>query len=77
MKQKKIKGRIKKQDRQRQEADALFDKKFLAKVNSLTEPVCDAEGLELVQTEYQMEPGGKVLRRCACRTIRLRSHSRR
>jgi ribosome maturation factor RimP len=62
MKQKKSKGRIKKQDQQRQEADALSDKKFLAKVNSLAEPVCEAEGLELVHTEYQMEPGGKVLR---------------
>jgi ribosome maturation factor RimP len=62
MKQKKSKGRIKKQDQQRQEADALSDKKFLAKVNNLAEPVCDAEGLELVHTEYQMEPGGEVLR---------------
>jgi len=62
MKKKKIKGRTIKQDPQRQEADTLPDKDFLTKVNSLAKPVCDAEGLELVHTEYQMEPGGKVLR---------------
>ena len=40
----------------------LSDKEFVAKVGQLVEPVCDAEGTELVHVEYQMEPGGKVLR---------------
>jgi ribosome maturation factor RimP len=40
----------------------LSDKTFIASVNRLAEPLCDAEGLELIHTEYQMEPGGKVLR---------------
>ena len=62
MKQKKIKSRVKKKDSLQQAAVTLSDKKFLASVNRLVEPVCDAEGLELVHTEYQMEPGGKVLR---------------
>ena len=62
MKQKKIESRNKKKDPLRQAAVTLSDKEFLASVNRLAEPVCDAEGLELVHTEYQMEPGGKVLR---------------
>ena len=62
MKQKKKKGRIKKKDPLQQAAVTLSDKTFLASVNRLVEPVCDAEGLELVHMEYQMEPGGKVLR---------------
>ena len=62
MKQKKIKRRIKKKDSLQQAAATLSDERFLASVKQLAEPVCDAEGLELVHTEYQMEPGGKVLR---------------
>jgi len=62
MKQKKIKHRYKKKNPRQQTAAILSDKSFLADVNRLAEPVCDAEGLELVHTEYQMEPSGKVLR---------------
>lgn len=62
MKQKKIKNRTKKKDPPQQVAATLTDGMFLASVNKLVTPVCDAEGLELVHTEYQMEPGGKVLR---------------
>ena len=40
----------------------LTDKEFLARACQLVEPVCNAEGVELVYAEYQMEPGGKVLR---------------
>lgn len=40
----------------------LTDKEFIAKARQLVEPVCDAEGMELVHAEYQTEPGGKVLR---------------
>ena len=52
----------KKQSPAPQAVNLLTDKEFIDKVNHLVEPVCDAEGLELVYTEYQMEPGGKVLR---------------
>jgi len=36
--------------------------RFLAEVKALAEPLCSAEGLELVFAEYQAEPGGKILR---------------
>lgn len=62
MKRKKKKGRVKKKDPLQQSAVSMSDKAFLAGVIRLAEPVCDAEGIELVHTEYQMEPGGKVLR---------------
>ena len=62
MKQKKKKSRVKKKDSLEQAAVILSDKTFLSSVNRLAEPVCDAEGIELVHAEYQMEPGGKVLR---------------
>lgn len=62
MKQKKVKNRRKKKNSPQQAAAILSDERFLADVNRLAEPVCDAEGLELVHMEYQMEPGGKVLR---------------
>ncbi len=62
MKKKKLTSRIKKKDPQQQTVAALSDDGFLARVNRLAETVCDAEGLELIHTEYQMEPGGKVLR---------------
>ncbi len=45
-----------------QAATLLTDKEFLARASQLVEPVCDAEGAELVHAEYQVEPGGKVLR---------------
>lgn len=35
---------------------------FLLQVNRLAEQVCDAEGTELVHTEYQTEQNGKTLR---------------
>jgi len=62
MKQKKRKNRSKKKNPSQQAAAILSDERFLDSVNRLAEPVCDAEGLELIHTEYQMEPGGKVLR---------------
>ena len=35
---------------------------IISKVNALTGPLCDADGIELVYTEYQREPHGMVLR---------------
>jgi ribosome maturation factor RimP len=37
-------------------------KAFLSQVNRIAEPVCEAEGLELVHVEYQKEPAGRILR---------------
>ena len=62
MKKQKKKRRVNKKDPRQQAAAMLSYKKFLAIVNRLVEPVCDAEGIELIHTEYQMESGGKVLR---------------
>jgi ribosome maturation factor RimP len=38
------------------------DRAVAASVRKLAEPVCDAEGLELVHVEYQREARGRVLR---------------
>ncbi|PIE68053.1 MAG: ribosome maturation factor [Deltaproteobacteria bacterium] len=35
---------------------------FIAKVNQLAQPLCEAEGMELVHVEYQRESGGVTLR---------------
>ena len=35
---------------------------IISKVNELAGPLCDAEGIELVLTEYQREPHGMILR---------------
>lgn len=37
-------------------------RKFVDSVNRLAEPLCTAEGMELVHVEYQREPGGVTLR---------------
>ena len=36
--------------------------RVLAAVRKLAEPLCHAEGMELVFIEYQAEPGGRILR---------------
>ena len=38
------------------------EQRVVARVWSLAEPLCSAEGLELVQVEFQRETGGRVLR---------------
>jgi ribosome maturation factor RimP len=40
----------------------LRDRAVAAEVRRLSEPVCAAEGVELVHVEYQREAGGRVLR---------------
>ncbi len=37
-------------------------KEVIVRVQSLAEPLCDSEGMELVHTEYQRETGGGTLR---------------
>jgi ribosome maturation factor RimP len=36
--------------------------KIIAQVKDLIEPLCEAEGMEIVHFEYQREAGGKILR---------------
>lgn len=43
-------------------AKPLPRSEVVPKVWKLAEPLCDAEGIELVHVEYQREPGGWVLR---------------
>jgi ribosome maturation factor RimP len=40
----------------------LNEKEMVAKVNELIEPICEAEGMELVHVEYQREANGRILR---------------
>jgi ribosome maturation factor RimP len=42
--------------------ERTHDQKVIAQVWSLAEPVCAAEGLELIQVEYQREAAGRILR---------------
>ena len=43
-------------------ASRLTRDEIISKVNELAGPLCDAEGIELVYTEYQREPQGMILR---------------
>jgi ribosome maturation factor RimP len=38
------------------------EQKIIKRVWSLAEPVCESEGLELIQVEYQRESAGRILR---------------
>ena len=38
------------------------EQQILIRVKELLEPVCEAEGMELVHLEYQREAGGRILR---------------
>ena len=38
------------------------EQKVIKQIWSLAEPVCESEGLELIQVEYQREPAGRILR---------------
>jgi ribosome maturation factor RimP len=40
----------------------MRDRAVAAEVRNLSEPVCAAEGVELVHVEYQREAGGRILR---------------
>ncbi len=45
-----------------QKPSRLTRDEILFKVNAFAGPLCDADGIELVHTEYQREPQGMVLR---------------
>ncbi len=38
------------------------EKKIVEEVRALAQPLCEAEGLELIEVEFQREPGGRILR---------------
>jgi len=57
-----VKKRRKKQDRKTVPFPAAKTERFLAKARALAEPLCHAEGMELVFAEYQAEPAGRILR---------------
>ena len=52
----------KRREHRKQDFFSLPRQDFLLQVNRLAEQVCDAEGAELVHTEYQTEQHGKILR---------------
>lgn len=59
----KVKERILVSEGRPADADARERQRtFVATVTRLAEPLCDAEGMELVHVEYQREPGGLTLR---------------
>jgi len=45
-----------------QEKQRKSDKEIAAAAHVLIEPLCEAEGIELVHVEYQREAGGRILR---------------
>lgn len=57
-----MKGKKKKQLKQKNPFPSAARERVLATVGKLAEPLCHAEGMELVFIEYQAEPGGTILR---------------
>ena len=52
----------KKQLQQESPFPSVEKERFLSTVRTLAEPLCNAEGMELVFAEFQVEPGGRILR---------------
>ncbi len=50
------------QSRNANTASPEKDKMIAARISELAEPLCEAEGIELVHVEYQREPQGRMLR---------------
>ena len=42
--------------------ERVGEQKVIRRVWALAEPLCESEGLELIQVEYQREPAGRILR---------------
>jgi ribosome maturation factor RimP len=62
VKSKRHKLRAKQSEGRNRKAGSKNEKAIIKQIESLVEPLCDSEGLELVHIEYQREAGGKVLR---------------
>ena len=57
-----MKGKKKKRSHEKNPFPSAATKAFVEKVKGLATPLCNAEGMELVFTEYQAEPEGRILR---------------
>jgi len=57
-----VKNKKKKRSHEKKPFPSAETKVFVEKVEGLAEPLCNAEGMELVFTEYQAEPEGMKLR---------------
>ncbi|HHE73474.1 MAG TPA: ribosome maturation factor RimP [Desulfobacteraceae bacterium] len=57
-----MKSKKKKQLQQKDSFPSVEKERFLSTVRTLAEPLCNAEGMELVFIEYQIEPSGRILR---------------
>ncbi|MBW2488595.1 MAG: hypothetical protein JRE72_14325, partial [Deltaproteobacteria bacterium] len=62
MKSKRHKFKARQRDSRSQKSGSKNEKALIRQIESLVEPLCDSEGLELVHIEYQREAGGRVLR---------------
>jgi ribosome maturation factor RimP len=61
-KKRKTRQRIKGKRQEHNHRSLTNEKKIVARVNDLLEPLFSAEGMELVYVEYQREAGGRTLR---------------
>lgn len=62
MKGKRKKSKVKKPEATSEPFKKLSEQKILMRAKELLEPMCEAEGMELVHIEYQRETGGRILR---------------
>jgi ribosome maturation factor RimP len=62
VKSKRHKFKARQRDSRSQKSGSKNEKALIRQIESLVEPLCDSEGLELVHIEYQREAGGRVLR---------------
>ena len=62
MKSKRHKLNAKQRDSRNRNSGTKNETAIIKQIESLVEPLCDSEGLELVHIEYQREAGGRVLR---------------
>jgi len=57
-----LKHKKRKQIQEKDPFPSVETEAFLARVKGLAEPLCHAEGMELVFAEYRAESGGRILR---------------
>ena len=62
MKTKRRKSKTNFTDNRSRRVGSKKEKEIIKQVETLAEPLCDSEGLELVHVEYQREPSGRILR---------------
>jgi ribosome maturation factor RimP len=62
MKTKRRKSKTNFTDNRSRRVGSKKEKEIIKQVETIAEPLCDSEGLELVHVEYQREPSGRILR---------------